>query len=91
LPRPLPPGDAAEADRLRREPDGVLLLRRRHRRHGRNDLTTVTNEQYVIQPWGAVNPGWQLLFSGTGHGTGHGTWKAPQQQSGDRWELNGTF
>jgi hypothetical protein len=53
---------------------------------GRNDLNTVTNQTYELDGYPG-NPGWQLLFSGTGHGT----WKAPQQQSGEWWELHGTF
>lgn len=55
---------------------------------GRNDLNTVTNDRYKIGGY-AGNPGWQLLYPGTG--SGKVPLRSPQQQSGEWWDLNGTF
>ncbi|HEY3479764.1 MAG TPA: hypothetical protein VGL02_12780 [Streptomyces sp.] len=53
---------------------------------GRIDLNTVTTLQYAIDGYPG-NEGWQLLYPGTGKGT----WRPAQQQSGESWELDGTF
>jgi hypothetical protein len=55
---------------------------------GRNDLNTVTNDRYKIGGY-AGNLGWQLLYRGTG--SGKAALRSPVQQSGEWWELNGTF
>jgi hypothetical protein len=55
---------------------------------GRNDLNTVTNDRYKINGYDG-NLGWQLLYRGTG--SGKAALRSPVQQSGEWWELNGTF
>jgi hypothetical protein len=55
---------------------------------GRNDLNAVTNNRYKIGGYPG-NWGWQLLYPGTG--SGKTPLRSPRQQSGEWWELNGTF
>jgi hypothetical protein len=55
---------------------------------GRNDLSAVTNTGYKIGGY-AGNGGWLLLYRGTG--SGRVALRSPVQQSGEWWELNGTF
>lgn len=55
---------------------------------GRNDLNAVTNIRYVMDGY-AGNPGWLLLYRGTG--SGRVPLHSPVRQSGEWWELNGTF
>jgi hypothetical protein len=55
---------------------------------GRNDLNGVTNNRYVMDG-SAGYQGWLLLYRGTG--SGRTPLRSPVQQSGDWWELNGTY